>query len=143
MFLAYFSIKILWNNGISENDYSIVSNFTLVALVFAIPLIDTTIVSINRLLRGQSPMKGGKDHTTHHLVYKGFTEKQVIYVFILLGIVSVTFAFMVKTYVPKESLFIYVIWIYLFTVFILLFKLSRKQEGIVINGIDGEKVKAK
>lgn len=132
MFLAYFSIKILWNSGVNENDYSIISNFTLVVLVFAVPIIDTTIVSINRLLRGQSPMKGGKDHTTHHLVYKGFSEKQVIYLFILLGIVSVLLAFMVKTYIPKQSTFVFVIWIYLITVFILFFSLSRKQEKRVV-----------
>jgi len=132
MFLAYFSIKILWNNGVLENDYSIISNFTLVVLVFAIPIIDTTIVSINRVLRGQSPMKGGKDHTTHHLVYKGFSEKQVTYLFILLGIVSVLLAFVIKTYIPKDSMFLFFIWIYLLTVFSLLFSLSRKQEKIVI-----------
>jgi len=140
MFLAYFSIKILWNNGIADNDYSLMSNFTLVVLVFAIPIIDTTIVSINRMLRGQSPMVGGKDHTTHHLVYKGLTEKQVTYLFILLGIVSVLLAFMVKTYIPKESMFVFVIWIYLITVFILLFSMSRKQEGKVVNSIEGSEV---
>ena len=141
MFLAYFSIKILWNNGIEMNEYSIFSNFTLVVLVFLVPLIDTTIVSINRILRGQSPMKGGKDHTTHHLVYKGFSEKQVTYVFILLGIVSVLLAFVVKTYIPKESLFIFVIWIYLISVFSLLFSLSRKQEKKVMKNIERSKTK--
>ncbi len=139
MFLAYFSIKILWNNGVKVDDYSIMLNFTLVALVFAVPLIDTTIVSINRILRGQSPMKGGKDHTTHHLVYKGFSEKQVSYLFILLGIVSVLLAFMVKTYIPKESVFLFVIWIYLITVFLLLFSLSRKQEKKVVKNIERNK----
>jgi UDP-GlcNAc:undecaprenyl-phosphate GlcNAc-1-phosphate transferase len=128
MFLAYFSIKLLWNNGIELGDFSVFTNLTLVLTVFAIPLIDTTIVSINRIIRGQSPMVGGKDHTTHHLVYKGFTERQVAITFIMLGVASVLLAFVLKKYVPKESLFIFVIWLYIFLVFILFFVLSRRQK---------------
>jgi len=129
MFLAYFSIKLLWNNQIESLDFSIITNLTLVVTVFAIPLIDTTVVSINRILRGQSPMMGGKDHTTHHLVYKGLSEKQVSYVFIVLNMFSVLLAFVLKKYIPAESLF--VIWIYLLVVFILFLGLSRKQESMI------------
>ena len=131
MFLAYFSIKLLWNNQVETESYSIFTNITLVVTTFAIPLIDTTVVSINRILRGQSPMMGGKDHTTHHLVYKGFTEKQVAFVFILLSLVSVLLAFVLKKYIPSESLFIIVLWLYVFVVFILFFGLSRKQESMI------------
>jgi len=139
MFLAYFSIRILWNNGVALNDYSIFTNLTLVALVFAIPLIDTSIVSINRILRGQSPMKGGKDHTTHHLVYRGFEEKHVTYIFIFIGLISILLGFVLKTYIPKESLFVFVIWIYLFSMFGLLFGLSRRQEKKVVKNIERNK----
>jgi UDP-GlcNAc:undecaprenyl-phosphate GlcNAc-1-phosphate transferase len=48
----------------------------------------TLTVVINRLKRGQSPMVGGKDHTTHHLVYAGFKDIQVWYVFVIIGLVS-------------------------------------------------------
>jgi UDP-GlcNAc:undecaprenyl-phosphate GlcNAc-1-phosphate transferase len=131
MFLAYFSIKLLWNNGVDIGEYSVFTNITLVAIVFAVPVIDTTVVSINRLLRGDSPMKGGKDHTTHHLVYKGFTERQVCYTFMIIGLVSVLLAFVLKKYIPKESLFTVVIWVYLLALFTLLFSLSRKQKELV------------
>jgi UDP-GlcNAc:undecaprenyl-phosphate GlcNAc-1-phosphate transferase len=131
MFLAYFSIKLLWNNGLDIGDYSIFTNMTLVGVVFAVPIIDTTVVSINRLMRGDSPMKGGKDHTTHHLVYKGFTERQVVYTFIIIGLVSVLLSFVLKKYIPKESLFSLVIWVYLLALFILFFSLSRKQKNLV------------
>jgi UDP-GlcNAc:undecaprenyl-phosphate GlcNAc-1-phosphate transferase len=38
------------------------------------------------LKKGKSPMVGGKDHTTHHLVYAGLNDIQVWYVFLCLGI---------------------------------------------------------
>lgn len=131
MFLAYFSIKLLWNNGVEVGDYSIFTNLTLVAVVFAIPLIDTTVVSVNRILRGQSPMIGGKDHTTHHLVYKGFSEKQVAITFAIFGLMSILISFVLKKYIPKESLFVFVIWFYMLLIFIMFFSLSIKQKGMV------------
>jgi len=42
-----------------------------VALVFIVPLTDTTLVTFGRLSRGQSPAVGGRDHLTHHLHYLG------------------------------------------------------------------------
>ncbi len=131
MFLAYFSIKLLWNNEVETGAFSIFQNLTLVAIAFAVPLIDTVVVSINRVLRGQSPMVGGKDHTTHHLVYKGFNEKQVAYIFILLGIISIILTFVLKKYIPSTSLFIIVIWSYILALFLMFFSLSRKQKGLI------------
>lgn len=49
----------------------------VIALIILTPVAaDTLTVVINRLKKGQSPMAGGKDHTIHHLVYSGKSEKQ-------------------------------------------------------------------
>lgn len=48
-------------------------------LTFAVPVTDTLIVVFFRIKRRVPPYVGGKDHTTHHLVYKGWQEKQVFY----------------------------------------------------------------
>jgi UDP-GlcNAc:undecaprenyl-phosphate GlcNAc-1-phosphate transferase len=56
------------------------------ALLFIVPLTDTTTVSINRMLRGKSPFVGGKDHTTHHLAYMGIKERHVP---VLLGCITI------------------------------------------------------
>lgn len=50
---------------------------------------DTLTVVINRLKAGKSPMVGGKDHTTHHLVYAGKNDNQVWQVFLFLSVLSV------------------------------------------------------
>ncbi len=37
-------------------------------LLFLLPILDTTLVTLTRLLRGQSPVMGGRDHTSHRLI---------------------------------------------------------------------------
>lgn len=45
-------------------------------LVLAVPLFDTTFVSLTRLWRGQPVSEGGVDHVAHRLVRLGWTERQ-------------------------------------------------------------------
>ena len=46
-------------------------------LLFLAPILDTTMVTVTRLLRGQSPAQGGTDHSTHRLVAFGLSGRQV------------------------------------------------------------------
>ncbi|MFK8045550.1 MAG: glycosyltransferase family 4 protein [Crocinitomicaceae bacterium] len=134
VFLAYFSIKYLWNNNVADGEFSALTNIGLVLTGFCIPITDTLTVSINRILNKKSPFIGGKDHTTHHLVYKGFSETSVFYVFTLLGLVSTGLTFVFQRYIPVDSYSFLILFLYFFTVFILFFKLSRKQKHQVNNG---------
>jgi UDP-GlcNAc:undecaprenyl-phosphate GlcNAc-1-phosphate transferase len=65
----------------------------IIALVFIIPLSDTTTVTINRILAGSSPMVGGKDHTTHFLCKRGLSERMVFYLFAIISFVSLFLAY--------------------------------------------------
>ena len=49
-------------------------------LIFLLPIFDTSLVTITRLLRGQSPAQGGTDHASHRLVTFGLTERQAVFV---------------------------------------------------------------
>ena len=40
-------------------------------LVLGVPIFDTTLVTWQRLAHGRSPMKGGRDHSSHRLVWVG------------------------------------------------------------------------
>jgi UDP-GlcNAc:undecaprenyl-phosphate GlcNAc-1-phosphate transferase len=40
-------------------------------IVLGVPLLDTTLVTVTRLRHGRSPMQGGRDHTSHRLVWIG------------------------------------------------------------------------
>lgn len=66
---------------------STVATLILPILILAVPILDTTLVTIVRLLEGRPIYKGGRDHTSHRLVYRGLSEKRAV---ILLGVVSAT-----------------------------------------------------
>jgi UDP-GlcNAc:undecaprenyl-phosphate GlcNAc-1-phosphate transferase len=85
--VAFFTIKMLFhaNESIGTTPW-LGPCLALVALTPAAA--DSLAVVINRLKAGRSPMVGGKDHTTHHLVYSGKTDSQVWKVFLLLSILS-------------------------------------------------------
>ncbi len=57
-------------------------------LIFLLPILDTTLVTVTRLLRGQSPAQGGTDHTSHRLIAFGLTERQAVLVLYGVALVS-------------------------------------------------------
>jgi UDP-GlcNAc:undecaprenyl-phosphate GlcNAc-1-phosphate transferase len=63
-----------------------VATLLLPILVLAVPILDTTLVTVVRLLDGRPVYRGGRDHTSHRLVYHGLSEKRAV---ALLALVSV------------------------------------------------------
>lgn len=57
---------------------SVLAVFGVPILLFLLPILDTTLVTLTRLLRGQSPAQGGTDHTSHRLVSFGLSERQAL-----------------------------------------------------------------
>jgi UDP-GlcNAc:undecaprenyl-phosphate/decaprenyl-phosphate GlcNAc-1-phosphate transferase len=64
---------------------STIATLILPILILAVPILDTTLVTVVRLLEGRPISQGGRDHTSHRLVYQGLSEKRAV---ILLGLVS-------------------------------------------------------
>src|SRR3989344_5854783 len=54
-------------------------------LVLGLPLIDSVLVSLTRIAKGRSPLKGDLDHLHHRLLKKGWSERQVIFLTVILG----------------------------------------------------------
>lgn len=48
------------------------------ALVLLIPIFDTTLVTVLRLLSGRAPSTGGRDHASHRLVAIGLSERYAV-----------------------------------------------------------------
>jgi UDP-GlcNAc:undecaprenyl-phosphate GlcNAc-1-phosphate transferase len=55
-------------------------------LVLAIPILDTTLVTVVRLIERRPVTKGGKDHTSHRLVYYGLSEGKAVALLALIAI---------------------------------------------------------
>lgn len=53
--------------------------------IVAIPIMDTTLVTIRRLISGRRIDQGGRDHTSHRLVALGLSEKKAV---LLLYVIS-------------------------------------------------------
>src|SRR5947208_5442129 len=60
-----------------------VATLFLPILVLAVPILDTALVTIVRILEGRPIYQGGRDHTSHRLVYRGLSEKRAV---LLLGL---------------------------------------------------------
>lgn len=88
-FLSALGIRICWNGMDISGAEVQTKQLLYVALLFIVPLSDTTTVSINRMLKGKSPFVGGKDHTTHHLAYMGLKDRHVP---VLLGALTIATA---------------------------------------------------
>jgi UDP-GlcNAc:undecaprenyl-phosphate GlcNAc-1-phosphate transferase len=57
-------------------------------LLFLLPLLDMGLVTFTRLMRGQSPVQGGRDHTSHRLVAFGLSERQALLTLYAVALIS-------------------------------------------------------
>lgn len=86
--LAVVGIVYFWNGVDYYGQDSHIKQTFMTVICFALPIIDTTTVTIKRLSKGKSPFIGGKDHTTHHLAYLGLSSSQVALVFAGISVIS-------------------------------------------------------
>ncbi len=62
-----------------------VATLMLPILILAVPILDTGLVTVVRLLEGRPVTQGGRDHSSHRLVRFGLSEKHAV---LLLGLVA-------------------------------------------------------
>jgi len=62
-----------------------VATLLLPILILAVPILDTALVTVVRLLEGRPIAQGGRDHTSHRIVYRGLSERRAL---VLLALIS-------------------------------------------------------
>lgn len=130
VFLAFVGIHFFWNAPSTAGHWEPARQIILPVLVFLLPIVDTTVVSINRIARGHSPFVGGRDHTTHHLSYLGIGDAQVALIYIGLSLVNVFLSFVVLRFVTEwRNLHTTIFVSYALLVFIVLFIITRKTKA--------------
>jgi UDP-GlcNAc:undecaprenyl-phosphate GlcNAc-1-phosphate transferase len=128
--LAYFSIHPLWNISTRLEQHSWLG-MMICLVAFTPAAVDTLTVFINRIAKGKSPMVGGKDHTTHHLVYRGFSEKKVLLIFLLISVLSTIIAIlMLYCLILKLNLLVCLFCVYFFVIFGLLYRNTKKYKSL-------------
>ena len=73
-----------------------IATLVLPVLILAVPILDTTLVTALRLRSGRSVTQGGRDHTSHRLVYRGLSERRAVFFLVAvsaaLGLTSLAYA---------------------------------------------------
>lgn len=129
LFVSFFGIKALWNLPSTFELPSWTAVFLILA-AFTPAVADTLTVVINRTKRGVSVMLGGKDHTTHHLVYKGFSDFKVWIVFLMISILSTATALVIAYFITHEYLIPSIAGLVLFIlVFVPLYRNTLKYKA--------------
>ncbi len=64
------------------------SRYAVPVLLLMVPVLDTTMVTLIRLLSGRKASVGGKDHTSHRLVLIGFSERGAVLFLYGVGAIS-------------------------------------------------------
>jgi UDP-GlcNAc:undecaprenyl-phosphate GlcNAc-1-phosphate transferase len=89
VFLAAMGIIYFWNDPYATEMPATGQLLVSTLMTFMLPILDTTVVVVNRISSGRSPFIGGKDHTTHSLALLGLSDRQVAIVFVGFAIISI------------------------------------------------------
>jgi UDP-GlcNAc:undecaprenyl-phosphate/decaprenyl-phosphate GlcNAc-1-phosphate transferase len=62
--------------------------FAVPIMIVMVPILDTTLVSLIRILSGRKASTGGRDHTSHRLVLMGLSERSAVMILCSIGAIS-------------------------------------------------------
>jgi UDP-GlcNAc:undecaprenyl-phosphate GlcNAc-1-phosphate transferase len=82
---AALTVSRAQNVQAASNPLSIVA---APVLVLMIPIFDTALVTVSRLLSGRAPSEGGRDHSSHRLVAVGLSERSAVSLLWLLAAIG-------------------------------------------------------
>ncbi len=102
--LAVLGIVYFWNINTDPTFGYNTKQLMIVILAFLVPIVDTTTVTINRLLKKQSPFVGGRDHTTHFLSYLGFSDRKVAIILFIISLISVGLSVYITNFVDDWNI---------------------------------------
>ena len=73
-------------------------------LVMGVPIFDTALVIVSRVRRGVNPLTtSGKDHFSHRLVRRGFSQREAVFALYLTGCALGLLAIFVMQATPAEG----------------------------------------
>ncbi|MCZ2355345.1 MAG: undecaprenyl/decaprenyl-phosphate alpha-N-acetylglucosaminyl 1-phosphate transferase [Bacteroidia bacterium] len=135
--LAFAGIKYLWNQPLINCDFAAIHQLLLPVLIFLVPIMDTSFVSVARIKRGQSPFVGGRDHTTHHLHYFGITEKLIPITLSAITILSTIIVIAIQLAGSQWQISLYLFGA-IFIIIVVLTMLYFYQKGLIIKQQEAE-----
>jgi UDP-GlcNAc:undecaprenyl-phosphate/decaprenyl-phosphate GlcNAc-1-phosphate transferase len=136
VFLAACGIEYFWQFKDNTGDVIELKQFVVPMLMFIVPLIDTTTVTVRRLMRKQSPFVGGKDHITHMLFYFGLKERKVALTLITISLTSIPLCYLILTNIIVWNIWVtFAAFAYFATVFVILqiiYNIGAKRKDVIM-----------
>ena len=87
--------------------YYAVISFLVPFIILGLPILDTTVAFMRRILRGQSPMVADRSHIHHKLIDLGLSQKQAVAtLYIVSGVLGLSAVMLTTTGGGKAALFI-------------------------------------
>jgi UDP-GlcNAc:undecaprenyl-phosphate GlcNAc-1-phosphate transferase len=108
------SLLSIQAHGQASNILSLVA---VPALILLVPILDTILVTLTRLLRGQPVSQGGKDHSSHRLVVLGLSEPRAVLLLYGMAALSGTTALLIQGFSDTLGLALVPIVILVFALF--------------------------
>lgn len=62
------------------------TSFAVPVFLLALPILDTSVAVIGRLMNSRSPLQGGRDHLSHRLALKGIRHRRILLTFALISV---------------------------------------------------------
>ena len=75
----------LGSEGVRGSRAGVLTVIAAPVFVLLLPIFDTTLVTVARILSGRSPALGGRDHSSHRLVAMGLSERSAVFVLWMLA----------------------------------------------------------
>jgi UDP-GlcNAc:undecaprenyl-phosphate GlcNAc-1-phosphate transferase len=111
---AILSLLTIHSHGQASSILSLVA---VPALILLVPILDTSLVTITRLFRGQPVSQGGKDHSSHRLVVLGLSEPKAVLLLYGMAILSGATALLIERLSYSLSLILVPVVVLVFTLF--------------------------
>lgn len=130
LFLAFLGIRFFWNApepAITSSAWGALERVLVLMLLFWSSLADTISVFVLRIIRGGSPLKGGKDHTTHALSYAGWSDRAVNLFFFIFSGLNVFLALTLQRLDGASGLFLAALIGYIFLTFAVLYANAHRN----------------
>ncbi len=80
------SLSVLTITGTWREATNLMAALLFPVVLLAVPIFDTTLVSFDRTRIGRSIAQGGRDHSSHRLVFLGLSERKAVLV--LMGVAA-------------------------------------------------------
>src|SRR3954466_12223901 len=104
LFLGFTLAAVTLTAGGPAHDRTrVLSIITAPLLVLLIPIFDTTLVTVSRLLSGRPVSMGGRDHSSHRLVAIGLSERSAVRVLWALAAAAGTIGIVVRRFSDQDA----------------------------------------